>query len=121
MVDVIEAFFAPYATPHTAPRLVDLVGSCRLDIEGAGSWIFTIINGVLTVGKSRSDARAESVVRGSQQDFIRMMQRKQNPLTAYLQGRLQVTGDISLAQNCMRIFRIQPQELDAQWKGEQGR
>ena len=114
MADVIDPFFEQYATPQYLPRLSDIVGSCRFDIEGVGSWMVTIKKGVSTITKSSSNAGADCVVTGSEQDFVRMIQRQQNPLTAFLQGRLRITGDISLAQIGSRIFRMQPENTPTQ-------
>jgi predicted lipid carrier protein YhbT len=118
MADVIDPFFEQYATPQYLPRLSDIVGSCRFDIEGVGSWMVTIKKGVSTITKSSSNAGADCVVTGSEQDFVRMIQRQQNPFTAFLQGRLSITGDISLAQIGLRIFRMQPEDIYTQRERE---
>jgi putative sterol carrier protein len=114
MPDVFEAFFEQY-THQYFPGLADIVGSCRFDIEGRGSWTLTITKGVVTVAKSNGEAD-DCVITGSEQDFVRMIQQQQNPLTAYLQGRIRVTGSISLAQLGMRIFRMRPEEIATQRK-----
>jgi predicted lipid carrier protein YhbT len=109
MADVIAPFFEQFATPQYFPGLSDIVGSCRFDIEGVGSWMVTIKKGIATITKSSSNAEADCVVTGSELVFVRMIQRQQNPLTAFLQGRLNMSGDISLAQLGSRIFRVQPE------------
>lgn len=109
MADVIEPFFEQFARPQFFPGLSDIVGSCRFDIEGVGSWMVSIKKGVATITKSRSNAGADCVITGSEQVFARMIQRQQNPLTAFLQGLLSIAGDISLAQLGAHIFRMQPE------------
>ena len=111
MADVFEPFFEQFARPQFFPGLSDVVGSCRLDIEGVGRWLVTIKKGTMTITKSRSNAGADCVVTGTEQVFDRMIQRQQNPFTAFLQGRLSVSGDLSLAQLGTHIFRMQPETL----------
>ncbi|HLI06319.1 MAG TPA: SCP2 sterol-binding domain-containing protein [Ktedonobacteraceae bacterium] len=107
MADVIDPFFEQFAAPQYFPALTDIVGSCRFDIEGMGSWMVTIKKGTLTITKSGSNAKADCVVTGSEQIFVRMIQRQQNPVTAFLQGRLRVRGDIGLAHLSAHIFRME--------------
>ena len=111
MDDVITPFFEHLSTTYRYfPSLVDIVGSCRFNIEGADSWTITITNGVPTITKNIGDkSNAESVVTGSKEDFARMIQKQQHPLTAFLQGRLKIDGDLGLAETCMRAFRL-PEE-----------
>jgi putative sterol carrier protein len=41
---------------------------------------------------------ADCVIASSEDDFMRMIRGEQNPLTALLQGRINITGDMALAQ-----------------------
>jgi len=40
----------------------------------------------------------------SQEDFERMVVGKQNPTTLFMQGKMKITGNISLAQMFQRLF-----------------
>lgn len=119
MAGVIEPFFEQLATYQYVPRFSELVGSCCLEIERVGNWTLTVTKGKLTVTKNSGAAGADCVITGSEQDFVRMIQRQQNPMTAFLQGRLRVTGDSSLAQIGLRVFRMQPENMPPQREGGQ--
>jgi putative sterol carrier protein len=119
MSDIIESFFEQLATQSYFPRLHAISGSCRWNIEGAGSWTLSIKEGALTMTKNSSDAQADSVITCGKDDFIRMVQGQQNPLTAVLQGRIIVTGSVGLAQVCMHMFRTQPKNIQPQAVGGQ--
>jgi predicted lipid carrier protein YhbT len=111
MSDIIESFFEQLATQGYEPRLRDISGSCRWNIEGAGSWTLSIKEGALTITKNSSDAQVDCVITCSKDDFIRMMQGQQHPLTALMQGRITVTGSAGLAQVCMRRFLTRPENV----------
>lgn len=102
MSDIIESFFEQLTTQGYFPRFQAISGSCRYNIEGAGSWTLSINEGNLAITKNSSDAQVDCVITCSKDDFIRMIQGQRNPVTAFLQGRITVTGSVGLAQICMR-------------------
>jgi len=119
MSDIIESFFEQLATQSYLPRLRAVSVSCRWNIEGAGSWILSAKEGTLTIARSSSDAPADSVITCSKDDFIRMVQGQQRPMTTLLQGRITITGSVGLAQVCMRMFRARPKNVQPQVVGGQ--
>jgi predicted lipid carrier protein YhbT len=114
MSDIIESFFEQLAAQGYFPRLHAISGSCRCNIEGAGSWTLSIKEGALTITKNSSDAQVDCVITCSKDDCIRMMQCQQHPLTAFMQGRITVTGSVGLAQICMRRLRARPENVQPQ-------
>jgi hypothetical protein len=116
MTDVIEPFFAQLATRRSLPWLRDISGTCRWNIEGAGSWDLSFKEGTFTINRDSSEARADCIITCSRDDFVRMIQGQQNPLTAFLQGRITVTGNVGLAQLCAQ-FITYPSNLHQQPAG----
>ena len=102
MTDATQTFFERLAERGYEPLLHSTSGTVRSDIEDAGSWYVAIKNGSLTV--SRDTAGADCVVACSREDFDRMVVGKQNPTTLYLQGKVNITGDIGLLQMFQRLF-----------------
>jgi putative sterol carrier protein len=78
------------------PQLEGMRASYRFDIEDAGSWHVAIDDGDTRISEGKMDA--DCVITSSEEDFLRMIRGEQNPLTAVLQGRINVTGDMALAQ-----------------------
>ena len=105
MPTAIESFFEQLNEYHYFPRLQDISGSSRCDIEGAGSWLIQVKQGYVNITKDGKNTPVDCIITCSREDFVRMIQGQQNPLTAYLQGRIIVTGEIGLAQICMRLLR----------------
>ena len=102
MSDTTHVFFERLATRDHEPLLHSVSGTIRCDIEDAGSWFVVVNNGALSV--SRDTTAADCAFTCSQEDFERMVVGKQNPTTLFMQGKMQITGDIVLAQMFQRLF-----------------
>ncbi len=102
MSDITQAFFERLATRGYEPLLHSTSGTIHADIEGAGSWFVTVNKGALSV--SRDATGADCAFTCSREDFERMVVGKQNPTTLFLQGKMKVRGNISLAQMFQRLF-----------------
>jgi predicted lipid carrier protein YhbT len=102
MSDTTQAFFERLAKRDYEPLLHSVSGTIQSDIEGAGSWFVIVNNGSLIV--SRDADQADCVIACHWEDFERMVVGKQNPTTLFMQGKMQITGNISLAQMFQRLF-----------------
>lgn len=102
MNDTTEAFFARLAERGYEPLLHSVSGTFRWDIEDAGSWFLVVKNGSLTV--SRDTAGADCEIACSKQDFDRMVMGTQNPTTLFMQGKMKITGNLTLGQMFQRLF-----------------
>ena len=102
MSDMTQAFFERLAKRGYEPLIHNISGTIRCDIEDAGSWFVFVNKGSLTV--SRDTAVADCVITCSKEDFERMVVGKQNPTTLFMQGKMQITGNIGLAQMFQRLF-----------------
>ena len=102
MSDTTQAFFERLAKREYEPLLHSVSGTIRTDIEDVGSWFVVVNKGSLTV--SRDMTGADCVVVCSREDFERMVVGKQNPMTLFMQGRMQLAGNIVLAQMFQRLF-----------------
>src|SRR5260370_26329351 len=102
MIDTTEAFLAQLAKRGNEPRLHNVSGTIRWDIEDTGNWFVAIHNGSLAV--SSETAGADCVFACSREDFDRIVVGKQNPTTLFMQGRMKITGNLGLAQIFQRLF-----------------
>ncbi|MBO0780303.1 MAG: SCP2 sterol-binding domain-containing protein [Ktedonobacteraceae bacterium] len=108
----IEAFFEHLATKRSYPHFKEINGTCLWRVENAGNWLIQLNQGQLTTHTCDQNTPADCIFTCSQEDFVRMIQRQLYPFTAFLQGRLIVTGDVSLANLCTRmLFRLPSEEL----------
>jgi len=101
----IERFFQSAAVRGSSdPMLRHASGTCRFDVVGVGSWLVRADNGTISVSEARGPAPADSILIASEADFLRMVRGDQNPLTAFMQGRLRVTGQLPLAERFLHLF-----------------
>ncbi len=82
-------------TAGGSERLRGLRASYRFDVEGAGSWHVAIDDGAVSI--EESDAAADCVIQASEQTFLRIVNGEQNPMGAFLTGKIKVSGDVGLA------------------------
>ena len=96
------AFFEELEQRGYEPSLQTVSGTVRFDIMGEGSWWVTVNRSAITV--ARTGTRADCIVAIAGQDFVPLVHRELNPLTAALQGRVKFTGDAALALVSLRSF-----------------
>ena len=74
----------------------------RFDISGAGSWRVDLANGKAEV--TESNEGGDCVVSMNENVFRRVLSGDQNPMTAFLMGKIRVDGDVSLALKLKELF-----------------
>jgi predicted lipid carrier protein YhbT len=103
--ETIDRFFQDVPR-HAAenPKLRYLVGCCRFAIDGVGSWLVEADRGRLTVREPGGPEETDCVIRASEKDFLRVISGEQNPITAFMQGQLQVTGQLAVGERFAYMF-----------------
>ncbi|HZU70692.1 MAG TPA: SCP2 sterol-binding domain-containing protein [Ktedonobacteraceae bacterium] len=106
MSQQVQEFFTALATRRYEPLLHSVSGTVRWNIEGEGYWNVVINKGAITV--NRDAMLPDSVMSCSEDTFLALARGVQNPLTAFLQGKLAIQGNIGLAHVFQRVFENQP-------------
>src|SRR5262245_6527478 len=105
VVETIELFFEDAAMRGTrSPMLRHASGSCRFDVVGVGSWLVRADQGALTIAKAEPMTPGDSTVTASEDDFLRIARGEQNPRTAFMQGRVKMSGNLALADRFLSLF-----------------
>src|SRR5689334_4321669 len=91
-----QEVFDTYRANNDSPFLRGIRGTYLFNIEDVGDWFVSVDDGKLSFDEKRHSADCE--IRCNEQDFVDMIEGRRNLLTSFLQGRVQVRGDISLAQ-----------------------
>ncbi|MCI0362380.1 MAG: SCP2 sterol-binding domain-containing protein [Phycisphaerales bacterium] len=113
MVSNVRDFFK--AERRYDPRLEGVTGTYRFDIQAADHWyVWRVAVNDGNVDVSQGTADADCVIGCSEEDFIRIASGEQNLITATLQGRVEVAGDLALAQKLHALLRSKPQETPAE-------
>jgi putative sterol carrier protein len=72
--------------------------------DQGGDWFAVIRNQELTVAQG-TVPNPKLTFKANSQDIVNMFNGKANPMQAYMQGKVQVQGDLGLAMKLAEVFR----------------
>ena len=96
-------FFTALAGRGFEPRLRGVRGTYRFDVEKAGYWHMAVDDGRLTVREGREPA--DCIIALSEDDLVAAARGERNLLTLAMQGRVEISGDLQLAQAFHAMLR----------------
>jgi len=84
-------------------RIKDVNGRYVFDVTGEGTWLVELRDGQLTITENPStDGDVKFTLSGD--TFDRITDRRQNPMVAYMTGKVKVSGDIKAAADLQKIL-----------------
>jgi len=92
-----EAFMANKAGKMRATYQFNLSG------EGGGDWAVTVADGTCTVVEGQSEKPSVTIGMAAD-DFVNMISGDLQPVVAFMQGKIRLQGDTSLALKLQEIF-----------------
>ena len=98
-----KEFFAELPAKVDPERIADIDAGYVFDVTGEGIWLVRLHNGTLTVTEG-PDEDGDVKFTLSGETFDRITERKQNPMIAYMTGKVKVSGDIAAAANLQKIL-----------------
>jgi putative sterol carrier protein len=90
-----KEFFESLPSRANGSKTAGMHASYVFEIEGGGTWTVKVEDGIVAVDEG--DTGGECTISASEDTFERIVDGKQNPLTAYMTGKLKVSGDVSAA------------------------
>jgi putative sterol carrier protein len=102
MAESVREFFEGLEARVDADKTAGMTNSYLFDVEGAGQWKVDVNDGAVSV--SEGSAEADVTISASQETFLKMVRREQNPTTAYMTGKLKVKGDMGAALKLQKLF-----------------
>lgn len=95
MAESTKDFFDSLPDRANGTHGTDFDASYVFVIDGAGTWTVKVEGGEVSV--SDGDNGGECTFKTSEKTFLRIVDGDQNPMTAYMMGKLKVSGDIGAA------------------------
>jgi putative sterol carrier protein len=97
-----KEFFETLETKVDPVKAAGLSASYRFDIDGAGSWLVEVDDGKVSV--SENGGEADTIISTSAETFMKIADGEQNPTSAYMSGKLKVSGDMGQAMKLQKLF-----------------
>jgi putative sterol carrier protein len=98
-----KQFFAELPERVDPARIAGIEHTYLFDVTGEGVWLVQIHDGKLTVTEGpEADGDVKFVLSGD--TFDRITERKQNPMMAYMTGKVKVSGDVKAAADLQKIL-----------------
>jgi putative sterol carrier protein len=98
----VQEFFEGLAARVTPDRIEGMNNTYVFDIEGAGTWTVAIADGAIEVTEGAGDA--DTTFSASEENFEKIVAGEQNPTTAYMTGKLKISGDMGAAMKLQKLF-----------------
>lgn len=77
----------------------------RIETEEGGDWTFEVSDGRLSLDGHQG--QPDCTIRGDEDDLAHIFRGERDLLTAMLQGRVEMKGDVQLAQRLVALLRSQ--------------
>jgi putative sterol carrier protein len=97
-----KEFFESLPSRANGSKTAGLDASYVFEIDGGGTWTVTVADGKVAV--SEGDTGGDCTISTTEDTFERIVDGKQNPLTAYMTGKLKISGDVSAALKLNRLL-----------------
>jgi putative sterol carrier protein len=98
-----KQFFEELPAKADPERIAGVEHAFVFDIAGAGRWLVELHGGRLAVTENAEGA-GDAIFSMSAETFDRITEGKQNPMIAYMTGKVKVSGDVKAAMDLQKIL-----------------
>ena len=103
MADNAREFFETLeARAADSTKAAGLNATYLFNIDGAGTWLVRVENGKVSVHEGTGEA--DTTISASADTFMKIVNGQQNATSAFMMGKLKVTGDLSNAMKLQKLF-----------------
>jgi glycogen debranching enzyme len=101
-VSGVREFFARFGEYVDPAAMPGLRASHRFDVQGVGTWRVALDDGEFDVSEDAEEA--DLTLELTERVFLDIVRGEQNPMTAFLNGSVKMSGDFTLAPIVIRIY-----------------
>lgn len=107
-VDEVREYMAKMPELFIPEKAGDIEAVIQLDLSGdnGGQWHFTIADGTCQVAEGAADNPAMTLI-ATADDLYGVFMGETNAMAAFMQGKIKVAGDMSLALKMQTMFRFE--------------
>ena len=98
----VQEFFQKLPTEVDPAKTAGMNNSYVFDVESVGAWTVRVSDGAVTVAEGAEDA--DCTISASEETLTRIVNGEQNPTTAYMTGKLKISGDMGAALKLQKLF-----------------
>jgi putative sterol carrier protein len=98
----VRDFFEALPSRVSTERTAGVSNSYVFEITDAGTWFVAVADDRVTVSEGEHDADVR--ISMSAATFRKLVTREQNPMRAFMTGKIKVTGDMGAATKLQRLF-----------------
>ncbi len=102
MAESVREFFETLESRTDPAKTTGINASYRFEVDGAGTWVVTVTDGAVDVQENGSEG--DCTIQTSEENFMKLLRREQNPMTAYMTGKLRIRGDMGAAMKLQKLF-----------------
>lgn len=105
MAETVQELFTELPKRFDSAAWGDQDATLMFNVSGpqGGNWVASIQGGELEV-KEGMVQNADMVLAAEDQDLLRMVNGDLNPVTAFMQGKVKIKGDMSLAMKLQNLL-----------------
>ena len=96
MAETAQEIFNLHRMQNYEPVLRGVHGTYLFDIDKVGCWFVAVDDGAIDVQERKRDA--DCTISCDEPDFVDIVEGRRQLITAYMQGRIKIRGDMALAQ-----------------------
>jgi putative sterol carrier protein len=97
-----EFFETLEARVGESSKAAGLNATYLFDIDGVGKWVVQVENGKVSVREGEGEA--ETTISSSEDTFVKIVNGEQNATSAFMMGKLKVSGDMGNAMKLQQLF-----------------
>ncbi len=97
-----EFFESLEASAGESSKAAGLNATYLFDIDGAGKWVVQVENGKVSVREGEGEA--DTTISSSEETFLKIVNGEQNATSAFMMGKLKVSGDMGNAMKLQQLF-----------------
>jgi putative sterol carrier protein len=97
-----QEFFAQLPERVSPEKTAGMNNTYVFDVEGVGQWTVAVEDGSVSVSEGAGDA--DCTITASEDTLVKIAKGEANATTAYMTGKLKVSGDMGAALKLQKLF-----------------